>query len=437
MLQRLVTRVTLLRLFVITSGVVLGLGGLVLGSVVTGTIRDQSLEDAKGSLAQYVDGVLVNALVDGEEVRVARRLPAATRRELENRDDILSVKVWRDDGVLAWTSQEQDRIGRRFPREGHLAEALEGESEAELEDLGGEAEHAGEVRQGIDRALEIYVPLRGTGGDRVIGAYEVYSDASRLEATIADRVREIWIVIALVFLGVLAALGLLARGASRTLRTQSHALRDRSAALAESYAALERHTLEAVESLNATVEAKDPYTAGHSARVQRVALAIGRELGLPPDAMDALRWGGLFHDIGKIAIPDQILLKPDRLTAEEFDRMKEHSAEGARIVGKLGHLLPTVPVIRHHHERWDGRGYPDGLAGRAIPRLAAIVGLADAWDAMTTDRPYAAALAPPVALDELARGRGTQFAPDIVDAFVRVYLAETTLPGEDRELIPA
>jgi HD-GYP domain-containing protein (c-di-GMP phosphodiesterase class II) len=100
--------------------------------------------------------------------------------------------------------------------------------------------------------------------------------------------------------------------------------------------------------------------------------------------------------------------------------MKQHSAEGARIVGKLGSLRPIVPIIRHHHERWDGRGYPDGLAGENIPLLGAIVGLADAWDAMTTERPYAAAMSPADALEELRRGTGGQFAPAVAQAMLRI-----------------
>jgi putative nucleotidyltransferase with HDIG domain len=227
-------------------------------------------------------------------------------------------------------------------------------------------------------------------------------------------------VIALVFLGLCGALGLLARKASNTLRRQTRLLQEHSAALAESYDALERSTLDAIESLNATVEAKDPYTAGHSARVRRLALALGNELELSRDELDALRLGGLFHDIGKIAIPDAILLKPGRLTEDEFERMKDHSAEGARIVGKLSQLSPIVPTIRHHHERWDGRGYPDGLAGQEIPLLAAIVGLADAWDAMTTERPYAPAMASEDALEEIRRGNGTQFAPAVGQALLRI-----------------
>jgi putative nucleotidyltransferase with HDIG domain len=306
----------------------------------------------------------------------------------------------------------------------HLEEALDGNGEAELEDLGEadeeEQEHAGEVKAGITRALEVYAPVRSEDGTHIVGAFEVYADARPLESAIAGRRNEIWLVIGLVFLGLCGAFALLARQASNTLRRQTRMLKEHSAALAESYDALERSTLDAIETLNATVEAKDPYTAGHSARVQRVALAIGHELGLGDEELEALRLGGLFHDIGKIAIPDAILLKPARLTEDEFDRMKEHSAEGAHIVGKLGSLRPIVPLIRHHHERWDGHGYPDSLAGDDIPLLAAIVGLADAWDAMTTERPYAAAMSGQEALEEIRRGTGVQFAPAVAQAMLRL-----------------
>ena len=152
-----------------------------------------------------------------------------------------------------------------------------------------------------------------------------------------------------------------------------------------------------------------------------MALALGHELELRAGARGAAASAALFHDIGKIAIPDAILLKPGRLTDAEFERMKEHSAEGARIVGKLGSLRPIVPIIRHHHERWDGRGYPDTSPARRSRCSAAIVGLADAWDAMTTERPYAAAVPPEDALEEIRRGSGSQFAPVVADALLRVF----------------
>jgi putative nucleotidyltransferase with HDIG domain len=227
-----------------------------------------------------------------------------------------------------------------------------------------------------------------------------------------------WLATAGVFAAMWLVLMVLVRESSRTLRRQTETLRKRSRDLLDSYRRLEESSLEAIESLNATVEAKDPYTAGHSQRVQAIAVAVAQELGLERDELDAIRHGALFHDIGKLAVPDAILTKPGRLTSDEFETIKLHSAEGARIVGKLGSLRAAVPLIRHHHERWDGRGYPDGLAGAAIPLGAAIVGLADAWDAMTTDRPYQQALTLERAVAEVRAGRGTQFAPAVVDAFL-------------------
>jgi putative nucleotidyltransferase with HDIG domain len=217
---------------------------------------------------------------------------------------------------------------------------------------------------------------------------------------------------------VWALLLILVRGASVTLTGQTDKLRARSRQLMDSYARLEENTLEAIETLNATVEAKDPYTAGHSRRVQEIALAIGRQLGLDQARLEALRLAGLFHDIGKLAVPDAILTKPARLTADEFAQIQQHSEAGARIVGKLGRLRETVPIIRHHHERWDGGGYPDSLAAESIPLEAAILGLADSWDAMTTDRPYHRAPTVQEALAEIRAGRGSQFAPEVVDAFL-------------------
>jgi putative nucleotidyltransferase with HDIG domain len=424
MIERVTRSLTLLRVFVVLSALVLGVGGLALASLVASAIRGQAVDDREAAVSQYVDGVLGRDLVHGNRIAVDRAPSVDALARVHSRSDILSVKVWRPDGVLAWTDTDRGRIGHGFKVSGHLHEALAGNGEADLEDLGDEGEQAGERAAGIKRALEVYAPIRSDDGKQIVGAFEVYADAKPLEAAISERRNQIWAVIGVVFFALLLALALLARTASNTLRRQTRMLQEHSAALTESYDALEQSTLDAIESLNATVEAKDPYTAGHSARVQGLALALGNELELPNEELDALRLGGLFHDIGKIAIPDAILLKPGKLTADEFERMKDHSAEGARIVGKLGRLHPIVPIVRHHHERWDGKGYPDGLAGQDIPLLAAIVGLADAWDAMTTERPYAPALDLGEALDEIRRGTGTQFAPAVAQAMLRLHELE-------------
>jgi putative nucleotidyltransferase with HDIG domain len=344
---------------------------------------------------------------------------------LQARPDILSVKVWRPDGVLAWTNVEPQRIGKKFPVSEHLAEVIETrKASADIEELDA-AENAAESRTGVDRAIEVYAPV--IDGGYVIGAYEIYADSSRIEASIAEKKRMIWLATFAVFALVWGLLVLLVRGASSTLKGQTDQLRKRSKDLMAAYAKLEESSLEAIESLNATVEAKDHYTAGHSLRVQRIAVAIGEELELPKDRLDPLRLGALFHDIGKLRVPDAVLLKPARLTDEEFDLIKRHSEDGAHIVGKFGPLRATVPMIRHHHERWDGKGYSDGLAGEEIPLEGSVVGLADAWDAMTTDRPYQRALTLENAFAEVRNGRGTQFAPDVVDAFFAAYRRR---PGE-------
>jgi putative nucleotidyltransferase with HDIG domain len=419
MTQRVTESVGLLWTFVLMSAVVLVSGCVILSSLLTSALRDQAIDDAKLSLTQYASGVLAPRLVYGNSLRVGDSVTGIVNRDLAERPDILSVKVWKTDGTLAWANLAPERIGKRFPLEDELKEVVEsGQASANIGELSRAAgsEDAFEASQLPNHVLEVYAPVFA-GQHELIGVYEIYADAAPVEGSISAHKRTIWIASALLFALLWVLLLLLARNASSMLRRQTTALRERSAALSESYRRLEESSLEAIESLNATVEAKDPYTAGHSLRVQRIALSIAQELGVPPKDLNAVRFGGLFHDIGKIAIPDVLLTKPAKLTEDEYELMKRHSAEGARIVSKFGGLRDCVPVIRHHHERWDGTGYPEHLAGDEIPPLAAIVGFADAWDAMTIERPYQRALRIDEALEEVRACRGTQFAPQVVDAF--------------------
>jgi len=419
--------VTLLRVFLLASAVIIAAGGFVLGSSLTRAVSDQAVADSRASVSQYVDGVLRGDLVRGGQVQVTRNASARLEDELRHNRSLVTVKVWRPDGVLAWTNRGQDRIGQRFDMDGDLGEAIESSAAVgHIDQLSGD-EDAVEESLGFDHLLEVYAPIVAPGSHKVLGVYEIYADPKGLEHTLASRRNMIWLTVAAVFLALWAALALLVRGASKTLTRQTRELRQRQRDLLASYERLEESSLEAIESLNATVEAKDPDTAGHSLRVQRVAMAIAAQLDLTAQQLDALRFGSLFHDIGKIAVPDGILVKPAKLDYWEYAQMKTHSAEGARIVEKFGRLRDAVPIIRHHHERWDGNGYPDGLAGSAIPLEAAIVGLADAWDAMTTDRPYHRALSEAEALAEVRAGRGTQFSPVVVDAFM---FAAALLPDE-------
>jgi HD-GYP domain-containing protein (c-di-GMP phosphodiesterase class II) len=168
------------------------------------------------------------------------------------------------------------------------------------------------------------------------------------------------------------------------------------------------------------VEMRDEYTGGHTARVTNYSLMLSRQLRLTPEEEHFIRIGTPLHDIGKIGIDDAILRKPGRLTAEEFEVMKSHTVKGAAILATVPDLAPVIPIVRSHHERWDGRGYPDGLAGEAIPRLARVVAVADAFDAMTSNRPYREGMPPEAAFAELQKQTGLQFDPECAAALVAI-----------------
>jgi diguanylate cyclase (GGDEF)-like protein/putative nucleotidyltransferase with HDIG domain len=204
--------------------------------------------------------------------------------------------------------------------------------------------------------------------------------------------------------------------ATNKLRAAAETIQSQNVSLEFVNRQLKERSTAAMESLSATVDARDEYTAGHSRRVQRIALTIGRQLDLSETELELLGHAALFHDIGKLAVPDSILLKPASLTDDEWKIMTKHAAEGASIINRLGFLNDAVPAIRHHHERFDGRGYPDRLAGVEIPLGARIIHVADAFDSMLSTRVYRPARSLDDALTELRKMAGSQFCPRCVAA---------------------
>ena len=178
--------------------------------------------------------------------------------------------------------------------------------------------------------------------------------------------------------------------------------------------------LDTITILAQAVELRDEYTGGHTQRVTTYSMLLAEKLEMSPSDVDLIRTGTPLHDIGKIGIDDAILRKPDKLTPEEFEIMKSHTVKGAEIIMTVPDLRPILPIVRSHHERWDGRGYPDGLGGDAIHPLARVVGLADAFDAMTSDRPYRKGLAAEAAFAEIEKMAGRQFDPVFAAAFLAV-----------------
>ena len=362
--------ITLMHVFLLASGAILLVAAVTLSTVLGSVVRKQASADARADL-----GHVTRAVLSSEQTGKLLVDPALA--------SVVSHRLLLDPNVARVEIVPESRAPRLAPAPGQFV-----------------------FRQ----------PLRSASGKQ--GVLRVFSNPIDAGQNTSSRVRFIWLSVALVFLALFAVLASLVRGASRALRRRRSALQKQSEALLEAYRRLEQSSLEAIESLNATVDAKDPSTAGHSQRVVEIALRIGRELEFEPARLELLRLGALFHDIGKLAVPDAILLKPGRLTRQEFEVIKRHCDDGARIVDRFSPLRPVVSIIRHHHERWGGHGYPIGLEGESIPLEASIVGLADAWDAMTTSRPYKEMLNVDDARKEVGGCNGSQFRPDVVEAML-------------------
>jgi len=198
---------------------------------------------------------------------------------------------------------------------------------------------------------------------------------------------------------------------------------------------LEQVNRELLQLMVKSIEARDPYTSGHSRRVQEYATIIARGLKLPEREIDRISQAALLHDVGKINEKyHPILTKPDRLSKEEWAIMKEHPVDGANLVGTMTRLRHLIPAIRHHHENWDGTGYPDGIAGEQIPLDARIIAVADTIDAMSSERPYRPGLSPEQVRAELVRCRGRQFDPDIADRVLSSSVWRQLFPPQNSEL---
>ena len=205
---------------------------------------------------------------------------------------------------------------------------------------------------------------------------------------------------------------------------QMNLIREINMKLKDTYDKLEKAYMESIETLRFTVEAKDTYTRGHSDRVSSYSVILGEKLGLSEQDINTLRIGGLFHDIGKIGVPDSILLKDSRLTDDEYSEIKNHPSIGAHILSNATIFKDIIPIVKHHHERYDGNGYPGRLKGEEIPYLARIAAVADAFDAMTSKRTYRNSLSLDIVKEEIEKNKGTQFDPNLADVFLDILNSE-------------
>jgi putative nucleotidyltransferase with HDIG domain len=221
---------------------------------------------------------------------------------------------------------------------------------------------------------------------------------------------------------LVAKLGLEYNKLQRREKLLDVVVRERTMELEESYQKLKAANRQALFGLAEAIEAKDPYTKGHCGRVAAFSLVLAQESGWPDEDLETLEFGAFLHDIGKIGVRDNVLLKPGPLDEDEWVHMRQHPVKGYEIAEQIEMLKPVIAAVRNHHERWDGNGYPDKMAGEAIPMSARIVAIADAYDAMATDRPYKRALPLEECEALLEKNAGKMFDPDLVKIFVKNHL---------------
>lgn len=230
-------------------------------------------------------------------------------------------------------------------------------------------------------------------------------------------------IILVVFLGLLILYLLFIRiinSVSKKLIEQNQKLISQKNKIEEAYNKLQITYKDTVSTLSKTVDARDPYTAGHSERVAMISSKIAKKLGFEKKELENIEIAAQFHDIGKIGVPDSILLKNGKLTDIEFNFIKEHPIIGKNILSNIEFLKETLQIILHHHENYDGSGYPYGICGTEIPIGSRIISIADTYDAMTSDRPYRKALTHDAAVNEIIRCKGTQFDPKIIDEAIHI-----------------
>jgi putative nucleotidyltransferase with HDIG domain len=415
---------------------------LVLGLAVTWIVDRAIVEESgrAGSLA--ANSLILHHLRD---TSLEGPLTGDTRAdfdELVREDfllsDIFAVKLWNDEGRLVYSSDREDHVGTVYIEDEELERALSGEIVTEIA-MQPEAENEIQFAE-HGSLIEVYAPLVVDDAGTVAGVFEIYQPYGPVERRIRDADIVVWgIVLMGGVVSYLVQIRIVSRAARRLTETEAE-VEEVNERLTGSLLDLEEHSLGTLRALTSAVDAKDSYTARHSLNVTDYAGAIGRRLGLGREELVRLERASLLHDIGKIGIPELVLLKPDRLTGEEYDLVKEHSDLGAQIIESIPFLRDLVPIVRHHHERWDGTGYPAGLLGEDTPRLARILAVADAFDAMTSDRPYRAGMEVAMAKHELQQHVGSQFDPEAVSALVAAVNAReiriTSRPSRSFRPIP-
>lgn len=395
------SRATLLRRFTLLSLGTTLVAGVVFGVITAQLVENFAVRQHARATADHVLELAGAHLVVEDFLQTPRaRRPRFERalRDLSGRADIVHVTVWSREGAVLY-DDDHPTFEHRRPAASQLRLAAAGQLRWQLLS----------AREGSSHAplLEVFVPVVVSGMPEPIAVYQVFSDLSEMAPALA---RLIWSVQTSVVLGVLmlyAALFAIVRAASADLERKESALRHAFVGI--------------IRSLVNALDVRDMATAHHSSRVAENGVMIARAMGLDEAAVNEVQIAGILHDVGKIGIRDDLLSKEGPLTVKEREMIQQHPVLGYDILDPVSIPEGIKLAVRHSHERWDGCGYPDGLAGEQIPLAARIIAVADAYEALTTERPYRSAQSPRNAVAEITRNAGAQFDPKVVDAALRVW----------------
>ena len=417
--------------------------GLIFGAIAVRLVESYALERQAFTTALYVSEFLARRLTPKDfygDPSAKRVQYEFAMRGVVGKAEILRVTVWSSVGRVLY-SDDRKLIGYALPPSEPLRAALSGQVRSVIVHVkrgdsappAHAAAPAGAVtspqapspqaaasRRAVgDRQIEVFVPVRVPGATHsVVGVYDILTDAADLEPALARLKLSVWSA-------MVVGIGALYLLLFAIVRTASKDLVDQEAELRKAFVGT-------VRSLVKAVDARDVATADHSDRVAARAMEIGRELGLGSRQIVDIWVAAFLHDLGKIGLGDDILAKPGPLTEKERRRMQRHPVVGYEILQPVPIRETIKLAVRHHHERWDGKGYPDGLAGNDIPVSARIIAVADTYEALVSDRPYRTARSAEEAIAEVIRCSGSQFDPRVVDAFLTVaggWKAAVDLPA--------
>lgn len=396
--------------------------GFLMTYMVSSYIRDQVIQITGRITADLIDSTMLSHVSPEELVMKKDTTRNEVQRfltELSEMEKIKLIKVWNPQGETV-NSSIPDLIGEAAVVEGMLQKALTGTYQYTL------SRHAAESGDAKKRKhlYEVFIPIKNSAGTKIIGVFELHWRADDLYESFSGVFYSILAVLSVGFVITFLGMYVILNKLSNIIKKKDKALNKFSKRLKEVRLDKERAYTGAIQSLLAALDAKDNYTAGHSIRVADVSMHIARRMKLPESSVKLIEEAALFHDIGKIAVPEQILNKSAKLDDDEFEMIKQHPSVGEQIIRSSGILDESAAIIRHHHERIDGRGYPEGLQGQEIPLESQILAVADTFDALTSDRPYRKGMPLEKTLSILREIKGTQLNGQLVDLLIDILAEE-------------